>query len=203
MKLKVCGMKFENNISEISNLNPDFMGFIFWTKSKRFFNEENINISGEIKKVGVFVNQRFELILEKINKYKLDFIQLHGDETPQFCKRFESYCKVIKVFNIGKDFDFEKLSSFEEVCDYFLFDTKGDSYGGSGIKFNWEILKNYNSKKPFFLSGGIEINDLREIEKIVNYKIPLKGIDINSKFEIKPGLKDFMKVEKLINKMKK
>ena len=203
MKLKVCGMKFKNNISEISNLNPDFMGFIFWPKSKRVFSKKTINISNEIKKVGVFVNQSFELIHEKIDNYKLDFIQLHGDETPEFCKRFESYCKVIKVFNIGKDFDFEKLNRFEKVCDYFLFDSKGDSYGGSGVKFNWKILENYPSKKSFFLSGGIEINDLKAIEKIIDYNIPLKGIDVNSKFEIKPGLKDIRKVKELINKMKK
>lgn len=203
MKLKVCGMKLENNISEISKLNPDFMGFIFWPKSKRFFNEKSIQISNKINKVGVFVNQDYDFIIDKINNFKLDFIQLHGEEDYQFCKKIKTRCKVIKVFNIGSDFDFEILSSFESVCDYFLFDTKGDSYGGNGIKFDWKLLKKYPSKKPFLLSGGIDITDFTEILKIKELKIPLIGIDINSKFEFEPGLKNIKKVKELLKKMKK
>ena len=203
MKLKVCGMKLENNISEISKLKPDFMGFIFWPKSKRFFNEKSIRISNKINKVGVFVNQDYDFILDKINNFKLDFIQLHGEEDYQFCKKIKTRCKVIKVFNIESDFDFEILSSFESVCDYFLFDTKGDSYGGNGIKFDWKLLKKYPSKKPFLLSGGIDVTDFTEILKIKELKIPLIGIDINSKFEFEPGLKNIKKVKELIKKMKK
>ena len=203
MKLKVCGMKLENNISEISKLKPDFMGFIFWPKSKRFFNEKSIRISNKINKVGVFVNQDYDFIIDKINNFKLDFIQLHGEEDYQFCKKIKTRCKVIKVFNIESDFDFEILSSFESVCDYFLFDTKGDSYGGTGIKFDWKLLKKYPSKKPFLLSGGIDITDFTEILKIKELKIPLIGIDINSKFEFEPGLKNIKKVKELIKKMKK
>ena len=203
MKLKVCGMKLENNISEISKLNPDFMGFIFWPKSKRFFNEKSIRISNKINKVGVFVNQDYDFIIDKINNFKLDFIQLHGEEDYQFCKKINNRCKVIKVFNIESDFDFEILSSFESVCDYFLFDTKGDSYGGNGIKFDWKLLKKYPSKKPFLLSGGIDITDFTEILKIKELKIPLIGIDINSKFEFEPGLKNIKKVKELLKKMKK
>lgn len=203
MKLKVCGMKLKNNISEISKLSPDFMGFIFWSKSKRFFNEKSIHISNKINKVGVFVNQDYDFILDKINNFKLDFIQLHGEEDYQFCKKIKTRCKVIKVFNIGSDFDFEILNSFESVCDYFLFDTKGDSYGGNGIKFDWKLLKKYPSKKPFLLSGGIDVTDFTEILKIKELKIPLIGIDINSKFEFEPGFKNIKKVKELIKKMKK
>ena len=203
MKLKICGMKFENNISEINNLNPDFMGFIFWPNSKRFFNEKTIDISNTIKKVGVFVNQDYDLIINKIHQFNLDFVQLHGNESSEFCDKIKVHCKVIKVFNIGKEFDFKKLNLFEKVCDYFLFDTKGDSYGGNGIKFDWKILKKYNSKKPFLLSGGIDIIDFPDVLNIEKLKIPLLGIDINSKFETKPGLKDYKKVNELINKMKK
>ena len=203
MKLKVCGMKLKNNISEISKLSPDFMGFIFWSKSKRFFNEKSIHISNKINKVGVFVNQDYDFILDKINNFKLDFIQLHGEEDYQFCKKIKTRCKVIKVFNIESDFDFEILSSFESVCDYFLFDTKGDSYGGNGIKFDWKLLKKYPSKKPFLLSGGIDVTDFTEILKIKELKIPLIGIDINSKFEFEPGFKNIKKVKELIKKMKK
>ena len=203
MKLKVCGMKFQSNISKISELKPDFMGFIFWSKSKRFFNEKSILISNKINKVGVFVNQDYDFIEEKINNFKLDFVQLHGEEDYQFCKKIKNRCKVIKVFNIGTNFDFKILNSFESVCDYFLFDTKGDSYGGNGIKFNWKLLKKYPSKIPFLLSGGIDLTDFTEILKIKELEIPLIGIDINSKFELKPGLKDIKKVKELIKKMKK
>lgn len=203
MKLKVCGMKLENNISEISKLNPDFMGFIFWPKSKRFFNEKSIRISNKINKVGVFVNQDYDFIIDKINNFELDFVQLHGEEDYQFCKKIKTQCKLIKVFNIGSDFDFEILNSFESICDYFLFDTKGDSYGGNGIKFDWKLLKKYPSKKPFLLSGGIDLKDFTEILKIKELKIPLVGIDINSKFEFEPGLKNIKKVEELLKKMKK
>jgi phosphoribosylanthranilate isomerase len=203
MKLKVCGMKFQSNISKVSKLKPDFMGFIFWSKSKRFFNEKSILISNKINKVGVFVNQDYDFIEEKINNFKLDFVQLHGEEDYQFCKKIKNRCKVIKVFNIGTNFDFKILNSFESVCDYFLFDTKGDSYGGNGIKFNWKLLKKYPSRIPFFLSGGIDLTDFTEILKIKELEIPLIGIDINSKFELKPGLKDIKKVKELIKKMKK
>tara|TARA_B100001094_G_scaffold189255_1_gene183438 strand:+ start:7419 stop:8039 length:621 start_codon:yes stop_codon:yes gene_type:complete len=203
IKLKVCGMKLENNISEISKLNPDFMGFIFWPKSKRFFNEKSIRISNKINKVGVFVNQDYDFIIDKINNFELDFVQLHGEEDYQFCKKIKTQCKLIKVFNIGADFDFEILNSFESVCDYFLFDTKGDSYGGNGIKFDWKLLKKYPSKKPFLLSGGIDLKDFTEILEIKELKIPLVGIDINSKFEYEPGLKNIKKVEELLKKMKK
>ncbi len=203
MKLKVCGMKFQSNISKVSKLKPDFMGFIFWSKSKRFFNEKSILISNKINKVGVFVNQDYDFIEEKINNFKLDFVQLHGEEDYQFCKKIKNRCKVIKVFNIGTNFDFKILNSFESVCDYFLFDTKGDSYGGNGIKFNWKLLKKYPSKIPFLLSGGIDLTDFTEILKIKELEIPLIGIDINSKFELKPGLKDIKKVKELIKKMKK
>ena len=203
MKLKVCGMKLKNNISEISKLSPDFMGFIFWSKSKRFFNEKSIRISNKINKVGVFVNQDYDFIIDKINNFELDFVQLHGEEDYQFCKKIKTQCKLIKVFNIGSDFDFEILNSFESVCDYFLFDTKGNSYGGNGIKFDWKLLKKYPSKKPFLLSGGIDLKDFTEILKIKELKIPLIGIDINSKFEFEPGLKNIKKVEELLKKMKK
>ena len=203
MKLKVCGMKFSKNIDEVGRLQPDFMGFIFWPKTKRFFSERKIILTKNIKKVGVFVNQDYDLIINKINQFNLDFVQLHGNESSEFCNKIKAHCKVIKVFNIGKEFDFKKLNLFEKVCDYFLFDTKGDSYGGNGIKFDWKILKKYNSKKPFLLSGGIDIIDFPDVLNIEKLKIPLLGIDINSKFETKPGLKDFKKVNELINKMKK
>ncbi len=202
MNLKVCGMKYKKNINEVSNLKPNFMGFIFWPETSRYFNSEKIDIPNNIFKVGVFVNQSFEIIKEKIYKFNLDYVQLHGDEKVHICKKLNQITKIIKVFRVGENIDFNKITPYENYCDYFLFDTEGKKYGGSGKKFNWKILRNYKSKKPFFLSGGIDLNDFNELKKIFKLDIPFFGIDINSRFEIKPGLKDDKKIKELIEKIK-
>ena len=200
MKLKVCGMKFSENISEIESLKPDFMGFIFYKKSKRFFNESKLILNDKIKRVGVFVNQEINEVIDNIKKYKLDYVQLHGEEDVRYCLSIKSICKVIKVFKIDDTFNFDKVKKFENVSDYYLFDTKTNLHGGSGKKFNWEILKNYNSKKYFFLSGGISENDIEEIKKIRKI-YPIIGIDINSKFELPNLKKDRAKIKSLIDKI--
>ena len=200
MKLKVCGMKFSENISEIESLKPDFMGFIFYKKSKRFFNESKLILNDKINRVGVFVNQEINEVIDNIKKYKLDYVQLHGEEDVRYCLSIKSICKVIKVFKIDDTFNFDKVKKFENVSDYYLFDTKTNLHGGSGKKFNWEILKNYNSKKYFFLSGGISENDLEEIKKIRKI-YPIIGIDINSKFELPNLKKDRDKIKSLIDKI--
>lgn len=188
MKLKICGMKYPDNILEVSQLLPDYLGFIFYEKSSRYFDGEIPKIPKSIKKVGVFVNQTSEEIISKIEKYDLDVIQLHGEETPDFCQNLrQEKVEIIKVFSVDDDFDFELLKEYENVCDYFLFDTKGKLHGGNGVTFNWEILKKYTSSKPLFLSGGIGIE---EISKIKTLNVPIYAIDVNSKFEIEPGLKD-------------
>lgn len=201
MKLKVCGMKINDNIKEVAKLLPDFMGFIFWPKTKRFFSEKEISIPNHVKKVGVFVNQDLDLIKKNVKKFGLDFVQLHGNENKEFCSEVNSFCKVIKVFHLSENFNFEKLAPFEKLCKYYLFDTKSEKYGGSGQKFNWSILKNYNSSKGFFISGGIDISDVNRIIELKKMKLPIFGIDVNSKFEIRPGLKNKTKIEKLINKL--
>ena len=200
MKLKVCGMKFSENISEIESLKPDFMGFIFYKKSKRFFNESKLILNDKINRVGVFVNQEINEVIYNIKKYKLDYVQLHGEEDVRYCLSIKSICKVIKVFKIDDTFNFDKVKKFENVSDYYLFDTKTNLHGGSGKKFNWEILKNYNSKKYFFLSGGISENDIEEIKKIRKI-YPIIGIDINSKFELPNLKKDRAKIKSLIDKI--
>ena len=202
MKLKVCGMKFPENIIEIESLKPDFMGFIFWDKSVRYYNQTSISISSEINRVGVFVNEKIEEVLKKIKQYNLDFVQLHGGENEDYCNAIKDHCKIIKVFSIGKSFEFKDSKPFENLCHYFLFDTKTSSYGGSGKKFDWNILNNYDSKKPFFLSGGISLDDIDEIKKIFNSKLPLLGIDINSQFENKLLEKDCNKIKLLIKNLK-
>ena len=193
-------MKFSENIAEIESLKPDFMGFIFYKKSKRFFNESKLILNDKINRVGVFVNQEINEVIDNIKKYKLDYVQLHGEEDVRYCLSIKSICKVIKVFKIDDTFNFDKVKKFENVSDYYLFDTKTNLHGGSGKKFNWEILKNYNSKKYFFLSGGISENDIEEIKKIRKI-YPIIGIDINSKFELPNLKKDRAKIKSLIDKI--
>jgi phosphoribosylanthranilate isomerase len=200
MKLKVCGMKFSENIREIESLEPDFMGFIFYKKSKRFFNESKLILNDNINRVGVFVNQEVNEVIDIIKKYKLDYVQLHGDEDVRYCFSIKSICKVIKVFKIDDTFNFDNIKIFENVSDYYLFDTKTNLHGGSGIKFDWEILKKYNSKKKFFLSGGVSEDDIEEIKKIKKIH-PIIGIDINSKFELPNLKKDRAKIKSLIDKI--
>ena len=196
MKLKICGMKYPKNILEVSQLLPDYLGFIFFEKSSRFFDGKIPLIPESIKKVGVFVNATYEEVISKIKKYKLDLIQLHGNESPEFCLKFKDFeIKIIKVFSVDDDFNFQIIEKYEPVCDYFLFDTKGQLHGGNGVTFNWQILEKYKSKKPLFLSGGIGIG---EISKIKTLNLPIFAIDVNSKFETEPGLKNI----ELLNTLK-
>ena len=200
MKLKVCGMKFSENITEIESLKPDFMGFIFYKKSKRFFDESKLILNDKINRVGVFVNQDISEVIKNVKKYKLNYAQLHGEEDVKYCLSIKSICKVIKVFKIDNTFNFDSIKKFENVSDYFLFDTKTNLHGGSGKKFDWTILKNYDSKKHFFLSGGISEDDVEEIIKIKTIH-PIIGIDINSRFELPSLKKDRAKIKSLIKKI--
>lgn len=187
-KLKICGMKYSENILQASELLPDFMGFIFWKKSPRYFDGDIPELPESIQKVGVFVNESLKNVLAAVQKHGLDIVQLHGNESVVYCFELKKQnIKIIKVFSVENDFDFDHLKPFESFVDYFLFDTKGELPGGNGITFNWEILKNYNSDKPFFLSGGIGIDQIENIKKL---NLPIFAIDINSKFETAPGLKN-------------
>lgn len=200
MKVKVCGLKYKDNIQKILNLKPDYVGFIFYAKSKRFVGEtfELPSLPSDIKKVGVFVNANEEYIVDKIKKYKLDIVQLHGEETPQFCEKIKLVTQVIKAFGIDEYFDFKKLENYKKSCNYFLFDTKTIDYGGSGQQFNWELLKKYTYQTPFFLSGGITLNNVKDISLLKTQLPYLYAIDVNSKFEIVPAIKDVDMINKLI-----
>ncbi len=188
-------MKYPINIHEVTELKPDYLGFIFYEKSPRYFTEKIQELTSEIQKVGVFVNASMHEILSKMKEYNLQLVQLHGNESPEFCEILKIInIKVIKVFSIDTEFDFQQIIPFENVCDYFLFDTKGQHPGGNGTTFNWEILKNYPSQKPFFLSGGI---GLEEISKIKQLNLPIYAIDVNSKFELQPGLKNTQLLKQL------
>lgn len=187
-------MKYPENIIEVGSLLPDYMGFIFWEKSTRYFDGEITNLPESIKKVGVFVNASSSEILDKIKKYDLQAVQLHGNESAEFCTTLKNNVpnaiEIIKVFSILDTFDFDELKLFEKGCDFFLFDTKGKLPGGNGTAFDWKVLENYPSTKPFFLSGGIGIEEIEAINEISKTNLPLYAIDVNSKFEIEPGLKN-------------
>ncbi len=196
MNLKVCGSRDPENIKQIAALKPDYLGFIFYAGSKRYVGEEFVMpaISGDIKKVGVFVNAPASYIIEKIDRYKLDMIQLHGDEKPEFCEVLNHIIPVVKAFGVDESFDLKILDAYKSGCSYFLFDTKSKAFGGSGNQFDWTILNNYDHALPFFLSGGIDLN---EVKKMANFKFRAFAIDVNSKFETEPGVKDIGKLKLL------
>jgi phosphoribosylanthranilate isomerase len=204
--IKICGMKYPDNILEVGALLPDYMGFIFWVKSSRYFDGVIPQLPKSIKKVGVFVNETGEIILAKAKKYDLQAIQLHGHESVEFCQdlknKIENTIEIIKVFSVDDTFDFEVLKPFESVCDYFLFDTKGKLPGGNGTTFDWKVLEKYPSSKPFFLSGGIGIKEIEAVKEIAKTNLPLYAIDVNSKFEIEPGLKNIEKLDSFKNNLK-
>ena len=192
VRLKVCGMKYENNITQVAALQPDYLGFIFYKKSTRHFNSSIPELPESIKKVGVFVDENVEDVVKQINKHQLQAIQLHGKESPEYCHALrDTELEIIKVFSIKDEFNFEVLKPYEDVCDYFLFDTKGKLPGGNGYIFDWNVLNNYPSTKPFFLSGGIGLDQIEDIKKFIQSKASkyCYALDVNSKFEIEPGLK--------------
>ncbi|MEQ6125357.1 phosphoribosylanthranilate isomerase [Pseudotenacibaculum sp. MALMAid0570] len=205
MKLKVCGMKYVENLQSVAQLQPDYLGFIFYEQSPRNFEGVIPEIPKTIKKTGVFVNEFIEILVSLVQEYKLEAIQLHGDETIEYIQEIKSHLKnveIIKVFGIKDDFDFSILESYKDEVDYFLFDTKGKERGGNGVKFDWLVLKKYPYQKPFFLSGGIGPNDIEEIKKIKNSGLPIHTVDINSRFEIEPGVKNIKLIKKFKNEFK-
>ena len=198
IKLKICGMRDPVNIAEVAALRPDYMGFIFYEKSPRYVGEDFVmpTLDASIKKVGVFVNQRSGGIIEKVKKYNLDLVQLHGTEIPEQCKELKGEgLKIIKAFSIDESFDFNLVKPYADHVSYFLFDTKGKYFGGNGKAFEWNLLKQYDQQIPFFLSGGISIENVTRITKIKSLKI--HALDANSGVETAPGIKDINKIEEL------
>ena len=222
MKLKVCGMK--QNVEAVASLNPAYLGFIFYDKSPRNFNGDIPEMPDSIKKVGVFVDSELAEVVEKVAEYGLNMVQLHGGESPEYCTKLKSHIEqgeksrdeisqslhsfrndssveIIKVFSIKDEFDFTVLEPYEPVCDYFLFDTKGALPGGNGYAFDWSVLDGYPSNKPFFLSGGIGMNELEKLQEFSKSDASrfCHAIDVNSRFEIEPGLKHIEELEKFKN----
>ncbi|RZK16343.1 MAG: phosphoribosylanthranilate isomerase [Pedobacter sp.] len=206
LKLKVCGMKFAANIAAVAGLQPDYLGFIFYDKSPRYISEVSAElikyVPSEIKTVGVFVDEDLEIVKKKINLYQLKAVQLHGSETPEYCAELKATfnnLEVIKAFGVDEDFDFSTLDAYENVVDFFLFDTKTKSHGGSGKTFDWKILESYTLDKPYFLSGGIDLEHAEAISRIKDER--LYALDINSRFETEPGVKDVERIKAFVAKL--
>lgn len=204
LKVKVCGMRDPDNILKVSELEPDYIGFIFYPLSKRFFGTDYKlirKVPGNIEKVGVFVNEQPDAILSIAGECSLDVIQLHGSEPAAFCAEIRSAgYKIIKSFAIDNDFDFSILPEYRSESDFFLFDTKSNEFGGSGKKFDWNLIERYSLNHPFFISGGIMPSDFISISEIDNPY--LYSVDINSRFETEPGIKDISSVETFIKSIR-
>jgi len=211
MRIKVCGMTKAEQVLQLDELGVEFAGFIFYPKSPRYVlshmsKEQLKKIKGKhINKVGVFVNTPVEEVLQMVDACGLYLVQLHGDENPRYCEQIANYVTVIKAFRLREGEEILwRAKDYQEAADMFLFDTEGAGYGGTGKKFNWDLLKGGNVRKPFFLSGGIQPEDealLKEFEKEPVAK-DLFAVDINSKFELAPGLKDMDKIESFIKAIK-
>ncbi len=203
LKIKVCGIKSASNREALEKLQVDFIGFIFYPKSKRFVgdvNETGLFNTSKIK-VAVFVDENLFEVLGLAKNFGFKYIQLHGKENPETCRILRKQgLKVIKAFNLEENFDFSSLDAWKKNVDYFLFDTKSTLHGGSGKKFNWEILKKYSGENHFFLSGGIKPDDVELIRQLNHPK--LFGIDLNSGFEDEPGIKNIEKLKKFIMQLK-
>ena len=194
-------MKSVENLQAVLHLSPDFVGFIFYDKSPRFMGkslhaDDVKKLVAPTKKVGVFVNASVETILTHARAYDLDVIQLHGHEPVAHCRELKKKgLEVIKVFHIGNEIDWKSLEDYVSVVDYFLFDTKSKKFGGTGKQFDWQLLNNYPFDIPYFLSGGINLKNLEALEGLGKNK-PF-ALDVNSQFEIEPGLKDLEKLKLL------
>jgi phosphoribosylanthranilate isomerase len=201
IQLKICGLR--DNYEAVSALRPDFVGLIFYRKSPRYVGKDfAIPPTGQKgRRVGVFVNERIEEIMQLARLYELDYVQLHGDESPEVCAQtMQKGIKVIKAFQLHEDFDFHSLKQYRETADYFLFDTKCASYGGSGKSFNWDILQRYDMEKKYFLSGGLGMENLKRLHQLDLRKV--QAVDVNSRFEISPGVKDVYALQSFMRKLK-
>ncbi|HLS37927.1 MAG TPA: phosphoribosylanthranilate isomerase [Sphingobacterium bovisgrunnientis] len=202
LKIKVCGMRDADNIRQLVTLPIDYIGFIFYAKSARFVSENpEINIPHSIKKVGVFVNSSKEEIRAKTKEFDLQVVQLHGDESPEFCQEIKDLdVETFKAFGIDEEFDWESIEAYENKVDYFLFDTKSKQYGGTGQTFNWEKLKANPYNTHYWLSGGISLDNIEEAANFEDNR--LYGLDLNSKFEIEPALKNIHSLTQAISIIK-
>jgi len=207
LKIKVCGMKYTANREAVENLSVDWLGYIFYAPSKRFVGEtsERGLFDSEKPKVAVFVDENAFEILALAKNFGFEYVQLHGRENPKTCLMLKNQgLKIIKAFSVDEKFNFASTKPFQKAADIFLFDTKTNLPGGSGKKFDWEILANYKGQTPFLLSGGIGSDDFENIKNIKKINSPqFFGIDLNSGFEDEPGIKNIEKLKTFITYIKK
>lgn len=205
MKIKVCGMKYPENMKEVAGLGVDYLGFIFYPKSPRYMPQtmepaDLLSVPSHIKKVGVFVNEELETILKHAHNYGLSMIQLHGNETPDICEQIQHQgLEVLKAFSVDASFTSNLIKPYEQNVDYVLLDTKTKGHGGSGQKFDWSILNNLETDKPVILSGGIGPDDAEPIHQLLNKNI--FALDLNSRFETEPGMKNIEQLQKLLREI--
>lgn len=210
MRIKVCGMTLPEQVNALEELGVDFAGFIFYPKSPRFIGqkispEKMRRTGGRIAKVGVFVNAGYDELMKTVDDYRLDLVQLHGDETPRFCEKIADYISVIKAFRLSEDDNIEwMVRPYQDVCDMYMFDTMGAGYGGTGKKFKWDVLKNTSLSKPFLLSGGIEPGDESALKTFSGEPEAknLFAIDVNSRFEISAGVKNMELISTFVKNLK-
>jgi Phosphoribosylanthranilate isomerase len=204
--IKVCGMRDAKNVRDVENLDVDFLGFIFYSGSSRYVGDDSGSLEVIRKcvksKVGVFVNEPFDYISDKAELCKLDYLQLHGNETPDLCRELQRLgYSVIKAFSIASADDFKSTENYSGCCDYFLFDTKCVGYGGSGQRFDWLLLNEYHGAKPFLLSGGLTPDSFGDLNRLEHPMFA--GIDLNSGFEVSPAMKDIDKLRIFIDQIRK
>ncbi|MBX2970802.1 MAG: phosphoribosylanthranilate isomerase [Cyclobacteriaceae bacterium] len=201
IKLKICGFKDSSNMLEVGKLLPDYMGFIFYPPSPRYVGEDfqmPVGLNTAIHRVGVFVNEQVDRIIELSARHNLSHVQLHGDESVAVCEQLKQEgLRVIKVFRIGPDFDFSVALPYKEAVDYFLFDTKGKHYGGNAQVFDWSILEQYDQEIPFFLSGGLTVENIQDVKRLKNMN--LHALDLNSGVEDSPGVKNVSLIKEVVS----
>jgi len=209
MRLKVCGITQEEQMVQLAGVGATFGGFIFYPKSPRYvlrtMTTSQIKKENNINKVGVFVNATVDEVLQMVDECRLHIVQLHGDETPKYCEKIADYISVVKAFRLSETDNIGyRIQEYMNVCDMFMFDTEGVGYGGTGKKFNWDMLNDVVVGKPYFLSGGVEPSDAEKL-KVFEEKPEAKAlfaVDINSKFEIAPGIKDMELIKKFAQEIK-
>jgi phosphoribosylanthranilate isomerase len=208
MRVKVCGITQVEQLNQLPAIGATFAGLIFYPKSPRYvlrhMTTSQIKKENNTNKVGVFVNASIEEVLQMVDECRLHMVQLHGDETPRYCEKIADYISVVKAFRISDTDNIGwRIREYMEVCDMFMFDTEGAGYGGTGKKFNWDKLQDVVVGKPYFLSGGIEpadVKQLKEFETKPEAKA-LFAIDVNSKFEVMPGVKDMNLIKNFIQQL--
>ena len=210
MRLKVCGMTKMGQLKELEELNVDFAGFIFYKPSPRYVMNNGLTPQVlkiekiKINRVGVFVNETAENVLKCVNEWKLDMVQLHGDESPKYCEHISNHITTIKAFRIGTDNNtLYRLFPYTEATDLYLFDTLGKKFGGTGEQFDWNQLAGLNIEKPYFLSGGIGPDDVEKIKEFCTSEKNVFALDVKSKFEISPGIKDMKLVRDFVVEINK